>query len=377
MRWAVSLSFLLCGFAYTSWGARLPLIQKNVDISNSTLGIALFFVAIGSVFSMPTVGWLIHKVGSKKTSLASLVGLSIAVFLLAGVEQLSSLYLAFFGVGFFTGALDISMNTQAVLAEKKAGKPIVSSFHAFFSLGMVTGALFASFISGLESSLYLHFSLVSIVIFCLGIFLSFYLIENKKRKAQNRHAKFFQKPKWVLVILGIVAFCSFLSEGAVTDWSTVYLTQEIGVSESQAPIALSIFSFTMMLGRFLGDKMRLLFGDISFLRVCAGISSFGFLIALSALNFWLYSFGMVLVGFGVATIVPIAFSKAGQLPGVSEEFGLTFVTSLGYVGFLSGPPLLGLLSDTFGLRLALASLIVFLVTIYMVTFRLNFLLKSS
>lgn len=348
-RIAVSFLFFVCGFVYTNWSTRLPDIQTAFELTNSALGLMLLFVAIGSLTSMPLTGWLIAHRGSRFATIISALLFCSSLFLFPILSLPWHLGMFFYIVGVFMGALDVSMNAQAVSVEQRFQRPMMSSFHAIFSVGMMLGALSGSLF--VRHSIQHHFLIISSV--CLPVAVAcipFLIADSIKPGAEGMK---FVMPNRAMYIMGIIAFCAMLGEGAMADWSTNYLKNVIRTDSTLAPIGLSAFSAAMTLGRLGGDKLRILWGDKQLIFLNALLATIGLVFALLFHNAWTVIVGLFMVGAGLSTIIPIIYSRAGSSPSLPHGVGLAMVTTLGYFGFLFGSPLIGFLADAQGLRFAL------------------------
>jgi MFS family permease len=348
-RISVSLIFFVCGFIYSNWSTRLPNIQTLFSLNNSTLGLTLLCVAIGSLTSMPLTGWLIARRGSRfSTILSSLLFCSI-LFLFPILSKVGHLAIFFYIIGFFMGALDVAMNAQAVAVEQRFRQPMMSSFHALFSVGMMIGALSTSYF--IQYSINTHFFIVSAgsLLAILGC-IPFLITDVEKPNAEGMK---FVLPNRAMFIIGFIAFCAMLGEGAIADWSTNYLKNVIKTNDAIAPIGLSAFSAAMTIGRLGGDKLRALWGDKRLILINSLLAVAGLLLTLLFPLAWVVITGLFVVGAGLSTIIPIIYSTAGHNQSLPNGVGLAMVTTLGYFGFLFGPPVIGFLADSQGLRFAL------------------------
>lgn len=351
-RFAVSLTFFICGFIYANWSTRLPHVQDVFVLSNSSLGLILLFVALGSLCAMPLTGWLISKKGSKFSTTLFLLPFTLIIVIIPFLHLTWQLVVSFYFLGFFLGGLDVAMNAQAVVVEEKYKLPMMSSFHAFFSIGMMIGALGSSFFTKNLDTLQGHFVIVSLLAFMLSMIVIPLLIPDGSLK-QNEVAQKFQLPNKKIILLGLIAVFAMIAEGSMADWSTNYVKNSIKADEFIAPIGLSIFSTTMTIGRLFGDKARVYFGDAKLLFMSSLMAAIGLFFALSVVSYWVFFAGIFVVGLGLATIVPIVNSQAGNDKTLPAGVGLATVTTLGYVGFLAGPPIIGFLADWQGLRFGL------------------------
>lgn len=247
------------------------------------------------------------------------------------------------------------MNAQAVMVEQQKGKPIMTSFHALFSIGMMLGALCGAAFVTLSSNLFLHFSIV--VGFGLsGMFWTrYYLIHDKPTQVQEGPA--FRIPNASLLSIGIIAFCCMLGEGSMADWSTNYMEKVVKADRVTAPLGLSAFAMAMTLGRLVGDKARQKFGDKKLMTISGAIATAGLALVLGIPQVVFSIVGFFVVGLGLSVIVPIAYSIAGNAKDLQPGVGLAMVTTVGYAGFLVGPPIIGFVADWQTLRIALGLVI--------------------
>ncbi len=344
-RLAVNFYFLVNGFIYANWVARLPKFQEIYGMDNSTTGLVLLVMAIGALIAMPFTGWLIVKNGSKKiTALSAILFCLLVPFttIMGKVWMLGSL---FFIMGMATGIMDVAMNAQAVLVENLYKKPIMSSFHAVFSGGMMLGAGAGALFTRWNTPLLIHISIIAAIGSILAIWSAFHLIADKPTRLSVQKETAFRLPTKELLGIGIIAFCCMLGEGAMADWSTNYM-KNIALSDAAlAPIGLGAFATAMMLGRIIGDKGRATFGDQKLLTYNSLVATIGlFFMILFPYPIVVIS-SLFLIGLGLSVIIPIAYSTAGSIKGIAPGIGISMVTTIGYAGFLFGPPIIGFMAD--------------------------------
>jgi MFS family permease len=352
-RIAVKLAFFLNGFVYANWVSRLPRIQEQYHADNKTIGLILLALSLGAVTAMPFTGWLIIKNGSRKLSLISLFIYCAFVPLIPFMSGIVSLFMLFIVLGISTGMLDVAMNAQAVMVERAYKKPIMTSFHAFWSIGMALGALSGALFADLQWGLPLHLTIVSVVSLAVVIWVRSNLIEDKPDITDVPDGPILRMPNRALLSVGIIAFCCMLGEGAISDWSVLYMEKISLSSKTLAPVALAAFATAMTLGRLIGDRFRAWWGDKKLIVSGGLISTAGLALTLAIPLPYLSIAGFFLVGLGLSTIVPITYSIAGNAKGLPPGVGLAMVTTVGYSGFLFGPPVIGFISDLSSLRIAL------------------------
>ena len=349
-RLAVNFYFLINGFIYANWVSRLPRFQEIYEMDNSTTGVVLLTYAIGALVAMPFSGWLIVKNGSEKMTIISAILFCALVPFFAIMGTTTLLAVSLFIAGMFTGVMDISMNAQAVLVEEKYKRPIMSSFHAVFSGGMMLGAGVGALFTKWETTIFYHFLFIAAIAFCLMVWSSFHLVKDKPNVKNAEEEGGLRMPTSALWGIGIIALCCMLGEGAMADWSTIYMNQIANADAALAPIGLGAFSTAMMIGRIFGDRGRILFGDGKLLMINSLVALSGIILLVMFPSPIMAIIGFFLVGLGLSVIIPIAFSTAGAIEGLAPGVGISMVSTIGYSGFLLGPPIIGFIADWQTLR---------------------------
>ena len=361
-RIAVKILFFINGFIHANLYSRLPRVQDLFEISDGTIGFVLLVKSFGAVIAMPFTGWFIINFGSKRIAIAAVFLYCVFVPLtpLLVWPGLWSLFILFFVMGISEGMMDVSMNSQAVLVEKQLQKPIMTSFHALFSIGMAIGAGCGSLFSKLDTSLFVHLLVITIASLITAFFARYYLI-NDKPQAKVKEGPAFRLPNAAMVSVGVIAFCCMMGEGAMADWSTRYMEEIANAAKVIAPFGLAAFASAMTLGRLFGDSARLKFGDRKLLMFCGIIATSGLFSVVLFTHPYTVIASCFAVGVGLSVIVPIAYSIAGHTKDLPPGVGLAMVTTVGYTGFLVGPPLIGLIAEWQNLRIALSVVGVMLV----------------
>lgn len=370
-RVAVSYFFFANGFLYANWTARLPELQRYFGINDAKLGALLFCIALGSITAMPIAGWLGAKYGSSKISgiFSALFCLSIPMVVFSTDPWVIRIW--FFMLGVCSGSMDVLINSQAVLVERQWGSIIFSSFHAVFSIGMAIGAAVGGLFSDGRIPLQKHLWLMAIVIIIGVIWASFYTVKDT-HSASNATAQKERTNKLlllkVLLPFSIIAFCCMTGEGAMIDWSALYMNKIVGQNEAMSAWAFSVFGLSMTLGRIFGDGFISKYGKYNVLIVNAIFATLGMIVLLSVVAVWSTFVGLFLVGLGLSTVVPIVYSSAGNVKNISSATGISVVSSIGYTGFFIGPPTIGFLSETMNLRFALGFVLVLMVLMSVLIF---------
>jgi predicted MFS family arabinose efflux permease len=333
---------------FSAWYARVPAIQEQLDLSPGELGIALFAAPAGLLVMQPLAGALAMRRGSRPLVAAAPLYL-IAVVLPALAVDMVTLLLAVLVVGAANGVLDIAMNTQGVAVERALGKRLFSSLHAAFSFGVLVGAGTAAAVAAAGVDPLPHLAVSGAVSAAVAVVLARGLVRDEGH-AEGPH---FARPSRRLAALGAIAFCALIAEGSVFDWSGVYLSGETGASAGAAPLGLTAFALTMGVGRLLGDRVAELTGAAAAVRGGALIAAAGIGAALAVSEPAPAIGGFALMGLGLSVVFPLALRAAG-MQGESPGPDLAAVSTVGYVGFLAGPPLIGALADASSLRATLS-----------------------
>ena len=348
-RRATSAMFLICGTATSSWAPMVPFAKDRLGLDEAALGFILLAFGGGSTVAMPLAGVAIHAWGSRFVVIAAALASCVALPFLAIPASPLMLAVSLFAFGAALGALDVAMNAQAIAVQHAYGRPIMSSFHALFSLGGIAGAALVSLFLRGGVSLAACATGIAVVMAVLAV------VEQRHLAADLGSAEgttFTVVPKAAVLFLGALCFMSFLGEGAVLDWSAVFLRDHRQVDVSLAGIGYAVFSVAMAICRFTGDAMTHRFGPQRILRIGGALACLGFLAV--ALLPWKAAalIGFVIVGIGAANIVPVLFSGAGHVPGVPPGIALATVTTIAYAGLLLGPALIGFVADATSLPFA-------------------------
>ena len=331
--------------------ARIPAAQNRLDLDDAQLGISLLSVSLGAMLAMPSTGWLIRKWGNAFVMRAAawLLCASLPLLPLAPTMPLLMLALFVFGIGF--GLLDVSMNVQAVAVEARHGLPIMSSFHGVFSIGGLVGSASAGAIAGRGVPPGPHLLGVAVLLLMLTLPAGRFLLATT---AHSEEGSVFARPPRSLLALGVLSFCVLLSEGAVADWSAVYLENVLGSSAAVAAAGYAAFSLAMAAMRFGGDALTVTLGAVRLVRFGGLVAGLGLGAALVIGTTPTAIVGFACMGAGLAASFPIALGAAGRTPGLAPGAAIGAVATLGYTGFLIGPALIGLIADSAGLRASLA-----------------------
>jgi MFS family permease len=353
-RIAVTAIFALNGALFASIFSRLPAIQERVDIGDGALGLALLCSMIGLLSSQIVAGPLISRRGSRPLVIVGGLGYAIGLIPVALAGSWAVLALSFLFVGFSNGVLDVSMNTHGLTVEKQLGRPILSTLHAAFSFGALGGAALGGLVAGAGVGVEPHLFTVAAA-GVVSMLVAGRLLLPPGADA-TPEGPLFAVPSRALALVGAFAFCVLLSEGAINDWSAIYMESELGSSEGAAAAGLAAFSLTMGIGRLFGDRLNTALGPVRLARGGGGLAAVGVGIALLAQEPLLGAFGFACAGFGLAGLFPIAL-RAAAAKGETAGPSVAAVSAGGYLGFMAGPPIIGGISEIAGLRAGLSLLV--------------------
>jgi len=357
-RVALSALFLLNGVGIASWAAHVPFIKQRFGFSDATLGLGLLLMALGSVVALLGGAPLVARLGSRIViGVAALVFCAaLPLLMLVPVAPLLFLLLPIFGASI--GAMEVAINTEAVAVEGRFARPIMSSFHALFSVGGLLGAALAALALALGVAPPAHMGVVALALVALVVIAIPYLLP--AAPAREGGGSPLTLPRGPLLALGVLAFFCLVVEGAMADWSAVYLRERLGTGAAFAAAGYAAFSVAMAAGRFGGDWLRARTSAVILVRLSAMLAALGLGLSLLIAQPLAALLGFACVGLGLANIVPILFTAAGRTSGVASEIGIATVASCGYFGFLIGPPLIGFVAQATSLAWGLALVALFI-----------------
>lgn len=354
-RIAVGALFFLQGLSFASWASRIPTIQQKLGLSESGLGFVLLSIPAGLLFSIPFSGWFVAKMGSRKVVTTALFFYSFILITIGLAATQWQLMLCLFCFGFFGNMSNIAVNTQAVGVEAIYERPVMASFHGMWSLAGFTAAALGSVMIGNGVMPHQHFAIIAFfMLLAVGITFRFTLKEDFNKQAAGQ--KVFVKPDKSLVNLGIVAFCSMICEGAMFDWSGVYFKKVVMAEKAWIGAGYTAFMATMATGRFIADWFTGRFGIQRTLQLSGILIASGLLTAVLLPQLVTAIIGFFLVGFGVSSVVPLVYSAAGKSKVMSAGVAIAAVSTIGFLGFLIGPPLIGMIAGLSSLRVSFVSI---------------------
>ncbi|MVM32639.1 MFS transporter [Spirosoma sp. HMF4905] len=373
-RVATQLIFLVCGLGMASWAPMVPYAKDRLALSDANLGLLLLLLGAGAMLMMPTSGWLVSRFGSRTIMACAVLVMALALPLLLVLPSTGVMAITLFIFGSGVGTIDVAMNAHGVQVQNLYGKPIMSSLHGLFSVGGLLGSLGLGFLIKLGiNPLYAIVSIAALMILIMLTQYKYLFPADVERQIIARFATTDERPTesnqrfgWLngsVLFLGVMCFAIFLAEGAVLDWSAIFLRDVKGIDAEFAGAGYAAFSVAMAVMRLVGDKLVARLNSKTVVVGGSLLGAVGLLIAI--LSPWVYGAlaGFVLVGLGAANIVPIFFSAAAKLPSVAPTVSISTITTIGYTGLLAGPALLGFIAQQFSLSTALGLLALLLLLV--------------
>jgi MFS family permease len=358
IRWGVASFYFGTGLSFASWASRIPAIKANLQLSDGDLGTILFALPVGQLIMMFFSGKIVTRFGSERILPFAVIMYVFSLTNMGLAQNAWQLALGLVSFGIFGNLANISINTQGVYTEALFKKAIMSSFHGMWSLAGFTGALVGLGMLAFKIATYIHFVIVAVLVLIIVLFNAKYLIKSKE-KAKTNKKKLFSKPDKSLMLLGVIGFCSMASEGIMFDWSGVYFKDIVKAPESLIIIGYTSFMIMMATGRFLGDWLINKLGRITVMQVSGVMISFGLYMAVIFPYIIPCTIAFMTIGLAVSSVIPTLYSIAGKHPTIPTGEALTAVSSVSFLGFLIGPPIIGYISELFGLRYSFAFIGIF------------------
>ena len=347
-RIAVSVFFFIAGLTFASWASRIPDIKEKLQLTEAGLGSVLLALPVGLMSSLALSGWLVSKFGSRRIVICAALIYPFILLWLALAATIFQLVIGLFFFGLFANFVNIAMNTQAVGVEGLYGRSIMASFHGLWSLAGFTGAAVGTLFVSESISPLVHFLMIWIASVLL-VLVSFKSTLPSSSDVKNKQP-IFVLPDRRILLLGFIAFCCMICEGAMADWSGVYFKKVVESPASYITLGYVAFTGTMATGRFLGDWLVTRLGVKRMLQFSGTLISSGLMLAILFPNMIMATLGFLLVGFGVSSVVPIAYGLAGRSKTMTPGMALSAVSTIGFLGFLIGPPMIGFIAQASSLR---------------------------
>ena len=349
--------FFIIGLAGAAWAPLVPFAKNRTGLNEGQLGLLLLCLGAGSIIAMPLAGTLAARFGCRRVIIVATVLIGLTLPLLATASSLPLLVAALFVFGAGVGSVDCVINIQAVIVERASGRTLMSGFHGLFSVGGVVGAggvsaLLSLGASPLTATICVVFSIAGAMVYAAPRLL---------RYGGQGDGPAFAMPRGIVLFISILCFIVFLTEGSILDWSAVFLATERGLDPSRAGLGYTVFSFTMMLGRFTGDSIVHRLGGVKVLVAGGLCAAAGLTLATVIPNWQAGLLGYALVGAGCSNIVPVLFSAIGRQTVMPEHLAIPAISTIGYAGILAGPALIGFVAQATSLSTAFLLLAILLI----------------
>jgi predicted MFS family arabinose efflux permease len=358
---ALRVQFFVAGALFATWGVHVPNVKAHYGLGEQSLALAMLAAGTGSVLALLQAGRVLASHTPRRLApILALVcmGAIGSLLLPTGYGWLIVLMLAY---GIAGALFDVAINDEAATIERSARRPLMSGFHGMFSVGGMAGAASWSVLAGAGASPMQHLAGAAGVLGMLGVSASAFMLRQERHAESGGSA--LSIPRGPLLLLGLLAGIGLLAEGAMYDWSVLYLRQELAAPPGIASLAYASFSGAMAAGRFAGDWVRAHIAPVALLRTSGALGAGGMALALAVPHPWVALVGFALVGFGFANVVPVLFSAAARVPGTAAAHGIAAVSYVGYFGMMAGPPLIGFIAQARSLTAGLLVVIVFAVVV--------------
>jgi predicted MFS family arabinose efflux permease len=348
-RISTRIVFFIAGFGVAAWAPLVPFAKERAGIGEATLGLLLLCLGAGSIVTMPIAGALAARFGCRGVIIVSTVVFCLALPPLAILSSPILLAAVLLVFGAALGSIDVAMNIQAVIVERAGGRSLMSGFHGLYSLGGIAGAACMTAVLGVGGSPFVAaLCVVAGIVVALVLAAAHLLPYGSQSDGPS-----FVFPRGVVLFIGTLCFVAFLSEGAVLDWSAVFLTSARGIGPAYAGLGYAAFSLSMTVCRLTGDHIVQRFGGITVIVFGGFCAAVGFAVATLVPLWQVALAGYGLIGVGCANIVPVLYSTAGRQTVLPEHSAVSAITTLGYAGILAGPAAIGFVAQVSGLSTAL------------------------
>lgn len=355
-RIAASVFFFIAGLTYSSWACRIHDIKSIFQLNNAALGGVLFALPVGLMVSLPVSGWLVTRMGSRKVLISAGLVFPLMLTMIGLAPGVWQLVIILFAFGFMNNVFEISMNTQAVGIEALYGRSIMASFHGLWSLAGFAGVGLGTVAINIELPVLWHFFFICIICWAFVFFFYRYLLPEDEPTDDSQ--PIFAKPDGSILKLGLIAFSSLVTEGTMFDWSGIYFQKIVHTPEHLTTAGYIAFMSTMAGGRFVADRFVTKFGAKKVLQAAGIMTTTGLLLAILLPHLATATAGFLLVGTGVSAVVPLVLALAGKSKTLAPGVAIAAVSTVGFLGFLLGPPMIGFISEVTDLRWSLAMIAV-------------------
>lgn len=346
----VAIFFFVSGFGFSTWASRIPTIQQELHLNEAQLGAILLALPIGLLGTLPVTGVLLSRRDSRQIMFFGALAFNVMLCAIGFATKGWQLVIALLCFGCSRNLMNISANAQSIGVQALYDRSIIARFHAVWSLAGFGGAALGAFMVNLGLAPSWHFLIVGIVL--TGLCIYAYPGSLRQQPTPRERRPWFALPDKTLAKYGLISFASMACEGTMFDWSGIYFRKAIHAGSKVATLGFVAYMTAMTLGRLTGDRLANRFGIRTMLTYSGGLIGAGLLIATLLPFPWIAGAGFILTGFGVSCVIPMVFSMAGRSTGMSSGSAIASVSTVGYLGFLIVPPLVGSVAQVAGLRAA-------------------------
>lgn len=368
-RQAIAIAFLLRGLVQGSWYPRIPGVVADVDINPAQLGFVFFLYALGNMVAFAIAARLIARIGSPRTILLFALPFALIVVALSFSSGIVQFAAGMFVFGFFTGGFDISTSVQGAVVERRTHRPVMSMLYGLFSVGALAGAFSSGMLAQIGVAIPVQFAVVGIFTIPIIIVITRSMLPDDVVPAEPtlKTRRLPSLPPKILLPLGLMIVCIALGEETVNNWAALYLRETLAASAVVGSFAYTAFAVATAIGRLLGDSVLARVGTDRTLMAGSIIAAFGVGFGMVVNQPWAIIFGYTLMGLGLSVVVPVTYRRANDIPGIPRASAVATVASIGYIGFLIGPLVIGAIADLASLRVAIGAVSVVLLGVYVLT----------
>jgi predicted MFS family arabinose efflux permease len=350
------MQFFVSGALFATWGVHVPTVKTHFGLGERALALAMLAAGVGALLALTQAGRVVGRHGPRTVTLVTGLVCSLCIAALIAFQSYAALLALMFAYGMGNSLFDVAINAEASELELVSGRPLMSGFHGMFSLGGMAGAAVGGIVLAAGGAAQQH--LIGVAAVC-ALAVAGGCVVMLRMEGATRGSAGLNVPRGALALIGLLASLGLIAEGAMYDWSVLYMKQELKSDAATAALAYASFSAAMAAARFGGDWVRARFAAVPLLRASGALGAFGMALALLAGHPTAALIGFAMVGLGFANVVPVLFSAAARVPGVSPAHGIAAVSSLGYLGMMAGPPLIGLIAEAQSLTVGLFAVVVF------------------
>jgi predicted MFS family arabinose efflux permease len=357
-RWASRVQFAALGLLCGAWGVHIPSVKAQYELGEALLSVVLLAAAMGALLSLFAAGRVIGRIGVRRASVAAAVVMATMLASALLWPSLAWLLLSMVLFGAAMSLFDVAINTEGTALETLGGRTVMSNLHGMFSLGAMAGAALTGALLRLGVAPALQLAGVAVATVVGVVLAARAMLDAHPAPEADEPQAHFAWPRGLLLVIGLMIFAGMCAEGVMYDWSVLYLKQELGMSQDAAAMGYAAFTGAMAAARFGGDALRARWPERSLLRASAALAAVSMAAVLLSGHVTLSLIGYALVGAGLAPVVPILYNAATRVPGSSRAAAIAAVSSIGYAGFMIGPPLIGSIAQALSLTAAMSVVVV-------------------